>query len=308
MRAHRTPVRCAMVFPPLACSVRACGRPLTRDGARVVCAAGHAFDVARSGYLSLMQPHDRRSAAPGDAKESVAARARLLEAGIGRAAIDAIVAAAPGHTQPPVAADLGCGSGELLGALAAARDVCGVGIDLSTAAVERAARRYPALTWIVANADRRLPLLDASVHLVLSLNGRRNPDECARVLVPGGALIVGVPAADDLIELRAEVQGEGVARERADAVVAAHASAFSLVERFTVRERHRLDGAALRDLLRGTYRGARVSALERVEALDALEVTLATEICRFSRAGSRVESLRLRAQVRSGAPGPSPEP
>ena len=66
----------------------------------------------------------------------------------------------------PVAADLGCGSGELLGALAAARDICGAGIDLSTAAVERAARRYPALTWVVANADRRLPLLDASVHLV----------------------------------------------------------------------------------------------------------------------------------------------
>jgi len=61
---------------------------------------------------------------------------------------------------------------------------------------------------------------------------------------------------------------------------------FALVERFTVRERHRLDGAALRDLLRGTYRGARTSALGRVETLDALEVTLATEVCRFS-AGAR---------------------
>jgi len=276
-----------MVLPPLACSVRGCGRPLTRDGTRVACAAGHAFDVARSGYLSLMQPQDRRSRAPGDSKESVAARARLLEAGVGRAAIDAIVAAAPKDTPRPVAVDLGCGSGELLGALAASRDLCGIGIDLATTAVERAARRYPALTWIAANADRRLPLLDASVHLVVSLNGRRNPDECARVLVPGGALIVGVPAADDLIELRAEVQGEGVARERADAVVAAHAAPFDLVERFTVRERHRLDAAALRDLLRGTYRGARTSALERVEALDALEVTLAIEVCRFTRAGER---------------------
>ena len=274
-----------MVLPPLACTVRSCGRPLTRQDRRVTCPAGHAFDVARSGYLSLMQPQDRRSRIPGDSNESVAARARLLEAGIGRAALDAIVAAAPTNMPRPVAVDLGCGSGELLGALGATRDLCGIGIDLATAAVERAARRYPALTWIAANADRRLPLLDASVHLVLSLNGRRNPDECARVLVPGGALMVGVPAADDLIELRAEVQGEGVARERAEAVVAAHAARFALVERFTVRERHRLDGAVLRDLLRGTYRGARTSALERVAALNALEVTLATEVCRFSRAG-----------------------
>jgi 23S rRNA (guanine745-N1)-methyltransferase len=150
--------------------------------------------------------------------------------------------------------------------------------------VERAARRYPALTWVVANADRRLPLLDASVDLLLSLNGRRNPEECARVLAPGGTLIVGVPAADDLIELRAEVQGEGIARERVDAVIAAHASRFVVVERFTVRERQRLAGEALRDLLQGTYRGARTSATARVEALGELDVTLSTDLCVFSRA------------------------
>ncbi|HWN84153.1 MAG TPA: methyltransferase domain-containing protein [Vicinamibacterales bacterium] len=272
-----------MVLPPIACSVRSCGRPLVRDSGRVVCEAGHAFDVARSGYLSLLQPQDRRSRTPGDTKEAVAARARLLEAGIGRAAIDAIASRAPSSGGVLIAADLGCGSGELLGALAAFRDVCGAGIDLSTAAVERAARRYPALTWVVANADRRLPLLDGSVHLVVSLNGRRNPDECARVLVPDGTLIVGVPAADDLIELRAAVQGEGVARERVEAVVAAHAARFVLVERVTVRERQRLGGEALRDLLQSTYRGARTSATARVEALGVLDVTLSTDVCVFSR-------------------------
>ena len=275
-----------MVFPPLACTVRSCGRPLSRDGGRVACGAGHAFDVARSGYLSLLQPQDRRSRVPGDTKEAVAARARLLDAGIGRAAIDAIVTAAPMRATRPVATDLGCGPGELLGALAEAHDICGAGIDLATAAVDRAARRYPALTWIVANADRRLPLLDASVHLVLSLNGRRNPDECARVLVPDGTLIVAVPAPDDLIELRLQVQGEGGTRERADAVAAAHAPAFALAERFTVRERHRLESEALRDLLRATYRGARTSASPRVEALDALEVTLSTEVSVFRRGGN----------------------
>ncbi len=267
-----------MVPPPLACSVRSCGRPLVRDGSRFVCAAGHSFDVARSGYLSLLQPQDRRSHIPGDAKNAVAARARLIEAGIGRSAIEAIASRAPSSDGALVAVDLGCGSGELLRTLAGVREVCGVGIDLSTAAVERAARRYPALTWVVANADRRLPLLDASVHLVLSLNGRRNPEECARVLVPRGTLIVAVPAADDLIELRAEVQGEGIARERAEAVVAAHGSRFAIEERFTVREHHRLQGEPLRDLLHGTYRGARTSAAARVEALGVLDVTLSTEV------------------------------
>jgi 23S rRNA (guanine745-N1)-methyltransferase len=266
-----------MVFPPLACTVRSCGRPLARDGRRVACAAGHSFDVARRGYLSLLQPQDRRSLSAGDSKDAVAARARLLDAGVGRAVVDALVARVSTRAGA-VVLDLGCGSGELLGAMAAAHDVCGVGIDLSTTAVETAARRYPAVTWVVANADRRLPLLDASVQVVLSLNGRRNVDDCARVLEPEGTLIVAVPAPDDLVELRTRVQGQAVARDRADAVVAAHAAHFRVVERLTVRERHRLAADALRDLLRGTYRGARTSAVDRVQALDALEVTLATDV------------------------------
>jgi 23S rRNA (guanine745-N1)-methyltransferase len=266
------------VHPPLACTVRGCHRPLTRTDQRLSCDAGHSFDIARSGYASLLQPQDRRSAAPGDTKEAVAARTRLLDAGVGRVVIDAIVARAPASVGTLVAADLGCGSGELLGALAAARDVCAVGVDLSTAAADAAARRFPALTWIVANVDRGVPLLDASVHLVTSLHGRRHVDECARVLMPGGTLIVAVPAPDDLIELRAHVQGEGVARDRADAVVAEHAARFELLERFTVRTRHRLEGDALRDLLRGTYRGARTSVAARVEELGTLDVTVASDV------------------------------
>ena len=265
------------MHPPLACTVRGCGRPLMPAGRHLSCDGGHSFDIARSGYISLLQPQDRRSSAPGDSKETVAARRRLLDAGVGRAAIEAIVAHAP-PLAASVVADLGCGSGELLGALAEGRDICGVGIDLSSAAAEAAARRFPAPTWVVANADRRLPLLDGSVHLITSLNGRRNPEECARVLAPGGALIVAVPAPDDLKELRERIYGESARRNRADDVGADHAARFSVIERFTVRSHHHLQGDALRDLLRGTYRGARSRDAERVAALTDLDLTVATDV------------------------------
>jgi 23S rRNA (guanine745-N1)-methyltransferase len=273
------------VGTPLACTVRGCGRPLTRDDRRLICDAGHAFDIARSGYISLLQPQDRRSLSAGDTKESVAARARLLQAGIGRGAIAAIVARLTPGDGRLVVADLGCGSGELLGAVAAAREVSGIGIDLSTAALDMAARRVPSVTWIVANADRTLPLLDASLDVVLSLNARRNPLECARVLKPGGRVIVGVPAPDDLVELRAAVQGEALERERADPVVAMHEPLFAVEERFTNREHHRLEDAQLRDLLRSTYRGARTSAAGRVNELHSLDVTSSTDIVVLRRKG-----------------------
>jgi 23S rRNA (guanine745-N1)-methyltransferase len=269
----------------LACSVRGCGLPLERRDRLFVCARRHTYDVARSGYVNLLQPQDRRSPAAGDTKDAVDARTRLFAAGIGRSIAEAVAAridSAIGRDQAAVV-DLGCGAGDLLGAVAARRPIDGVGIDLSTAAAGRAAKRFPALTWVVANVDRKLPLRERCIDVAVSLHARRNPAECARLLGAGGALLIAVPAADDLVELRERVQGARVERERGPAIVAEHEPLFRLVERLTVRERHHLGAEALRDLLRGTYRGRRASEAARVEALDSLDVTVASEIFLFVR-------------------------
>jgi 23S rRNA (guanine745-N1)-methyltransferase len=271
--------------PPLACTVRDCGLHLERQAHAIVCARGHTYDIARTGYVNLLQPQDRRSLSAGDSREAIAARARLLAAGIGRALIDEIVRRVVGFNLPAHAAiaDLGSGSGEALAAVADARPVSAIGIDLSTAAAEYAARRFSSLTWVVANADRRLPLLDASVALVLSLHGRRQPAECARVLASEGSLMVAVPAPDDLIELRAFVQGESRVRDRADALLTEHTPFFTLTERFSVRNQHALGRGLLMDLLQGTYRGARAGAAARVDMLETLDVTIASDVFVFLR-------------------------
>lgn len=264
---------------PLACTVRDCFLPLVRCNGAWTCARGHSYDVARSGYVNLLQPQDRRSPHPGDARAAIDARARVLARGIGAAILGQFVdrAAALAPSPSAVAVDLGSGSGDALAALARARPIVGIGIDLSAAAIEQAARRFPALTWVVANADRRLPILDRRVDLVCSLHARRNPAECRRVLKDEGFLLVGVPARDDLIELRAAVYGAGVERDRADAVVAEHDEHFTVVERVTAREQHVIEHEMLLDLLRGSYRGAREANAEAVGALDRLAVTLASD-------------------------------
>lgn len=177
--------------------------------------------------------------------------------------------------------DLGCGSGDALAALTKPETHTGVGIDLSTPAIDRAARRFPDRIWVVANADRRLPLLDHSVDLVLSLHGRRNPPEVARVLRPARYHVVAIPAADDLIELRELVQGTRVERDRADAVLLEHKDRFQLLDRSVVRETLNLDRPALLNLLQGTYRGVRRGAADRVAALTHMDVTLASDVLLF---------------------------
>lgn len=238
--------------------------------------------------MNLLQPQDRKSLQAGDLREAVEARARLIAQGVGQTLITAVIDLAAGldlGDGTPVVTELGSGSGDLLHQLAARRLLTAIGIDLSTTAADLSARRFPALTWVVANADRRLPLLDDSVHLLLSVHARRNPPECARVLAPGGALIVAVPAQDDLIQLRAVTQGAGVERDRVDALIADHTLLrephFSVVGRAVVRERLHLEGDVLRDLLRATYRGTRRSAAGQVQALEQLEVTLASDLVVF---------------------------
>lgn len=247
----------------------------------LVCPRAHTYDIARSGYINLLQPQDRKSLDAGDSREAVEARAALIAGGVGRGVIDAVIAQAcdvANLPATPVVADLGSGSGETLGLFAEQRALRGVGIDLSTAATAHAARRFPSLTWVVANADRRLPLLDGQVDLVLSVHARRNPAECRRVLAPAGRLIVAIPAADDLIELRELVQGDAVTRDRTTQLVAEHEAHFEVVAQSVTRQRHALEREALHNLLRGTYRGERFSTSSRVAALDRLTVTLASDI------------------------------
>ncbi|HEX7794434.1 MAG TPA: methyltransferase domain-containing protein [Vicinamibacterales bacterium] len=179
--------------------------------------------------------------------------------------------------------DLGSGSGDALAALLSNSAATGVGIDLSVAAGHLAARRFPALTWVIANADRRLPLAPNRLSFLISLHARRNPAECARVLAPNGLLFVAIPAPDDLIELRSLVQGKGVERSRVDAVLNDHEPLFKPIEQFSTREHHQLSRESLLDLLHTTYRGARTSTNARVAMLSSMDVTVASDCVVFQR-------------------------
>jgi 23S rRNA (guanine745-N1)-methyltransferase len=177
--------------------------------------------------------------------------------------------------------DVGCGEGTYLGRIARERPVEAHGIDLSTPAIDLAARRFPAAAWIVANADRFLPWAAGSFDLVLSIDARLNSGEMRRVLAPEGRLLVAVPGPDDLVELRAAVLGEGALRDRLERAAGLLSGAFELEARRTIRETVRLGPEAARDALAATYRGARESRRERIEALPEMEVTLCHDVGRF---------------------------
>ena len=264
--------------------MRGCGLPLTRRDRALVCSAGHSFDIARSGYINLLQPQDRRSLVAGDSKTAVDARAELEQAGVGRAIVDAVIHTTAALLLPAdeIVIDLGSGTGEMLGGLTKRVR----SRDRYRSIRARSRTGFPPISLTdMGRRKRRSSSPDPgnSVNVVLSIHGRRNPSECSRVLRANGVLIAVLPAPDDLIELRTVVQGEGVERDRIDAMLAEHATNFKVVERLPIREQLTLERDALLNLLRGTYRGARFTLSERVEAMQQMDVTLSSEMCVLKR-------------------------
>ena len=251
----------------LLCPVRGCHLALTRAEKRVVCERGHSFDIARSGYINLLQPQDRRSKNPGDTADAVAARRRLHDRGVTEPLLGGI-AEAIGAGPSDVVLDAGCGDGFYLGSLARQSGFDAHGVDISISAVDAAAKRYPECEWIVANADRFLPYADRSFSIVLSITGRMNAEEFRRVLRDDGRLLVALAAPEDLIELR------GTGRDRVDRTIETFAKDFTLVDRRRVTTSVDLDAAAVHDVLLSIYRPMRAQPAEAMRVTFSLDLLL----------------------------------
>jgi 23S rRNA (guanine745-N1)-methyltransferase len=251
----------------LLCPVRHCRLALVRAERRVHCPRGHSFDVARSGYVNLLQPQERRSKQPGDTAQAIAGRRRLHDSGVTQPLLHAVadmLAALPSD----VVLDAGCGEGFYLGALARRSGCDAHGVDISIPAADAAARRYPECQWIVANADRFVPYADRSFSIVMSITARVHPGEFHRVLRDDGRLLVVLPAPDDLVELR------GVGRDRAARTVEMLAQGFTLAGRRNVATAADLDAAGIQDVLHSIYRPMQSQPAKAMRVTFSLDLLL----------------------------------
>ncbi|MER7395891.1 putative RNA methyltransferase [Streptomyces sp. NPDC000151] len=165
------------------------------------CPAGHTFNIARQGYVSLLTG---TRATSSDNAAMTRARDRFLATGkygpicraVARLAADAV-------PEQGRVMDVGCGTGyylaDILDQLPGTR---GLGLDTSVHALRSAARahaRAAAATWDVF---RPFPLADGAADVVLDVFAPRNPAEFHRVLRPTGRLVVVRPTGRHLAELR----------------------------------------------------------------------------------------------------------
>ncbi|UOE21888.1 23S rRNA methyltransferase [Thermobifida halotolerans] len=256
-----------------------CGGGLRPVGGALGCALGHSFDAARQGYVNLTVG---RPPTAGDDREMVRARGEFFGAGHYAPLTARLVETARASWTGGLVVDAGAGTGHHLAAvLDALPGAYGLAVDVSRYALRRAARAHPRAGAVGCDVWRGLPLGTGTVGLLLNVFAPRNGPEFARVLRPGGALLVVTPAPSHLAELRRDLGLIAVDPRKEERLAA------KLQTRFTL-ERSEEVAVALR--------------LTRAEAAVLVEMTpsarhVAPDLLR-ARLGARPEPVETTAAFR----------
>jgi 23S rRNA (guanine745-N1)-methyltransferase len=296
------------VVPYLTCAH--CGAALARAGASLRCRAGHVFDIARQGYVSLI--HAGARIPGGDTAAMVAARAGFLAAGhfaglaaeLGQAADDA---AGPGRgAGAGCVIDVGAGTGHYLAAvLDRLPDRAGLALDVSRFALRRGARAHPRIGAVRCDAWRRLPVADGAAALALNVFAPRNGAELRRVLSPAGRLLVVTPMNDHLSELVGPLGLLTVDRRKPERLAATLSPHFELAARREHRAVLPLDREAVGALAAmgpSSWHTDRAALEERIARLrEPAPVTFAVTLSVYRPSPGPGRRARVRTGSRPGA-------
>ena len=184
-----------------------CGDPLDRGERVCRCPNGHSYDLAREGYVYLLRPDQKHSAAPGDDRTMAAARREFLSKEYYRPLLDTLrnqFLARLGAS--PALLDAGCGEGYYTAGIWKALTEAGrnprmAAFDISKASLRLAARRERGIQWAVASSYH-LPAADGTFDGLLNCFSPLALEEFRRVLKPGGLFLYVVPGAEHLWELK----------------------------------------------------------------------------------------------------------
>jgi SAM-dependent methyltransferase len=269
-----------------------CGLGFTDEGPSVRCASGHRFDLARQGYLNLLQSAPPRHA---DTAEMVAARERFLGDGPYRPVADGLVEAvrsglvAVRGSAPaaPALLEAGAGTGYYTAALLDRLGGRGLALDISPAASRRAARAHHRLAAVVTDAWGTLPVVDARMDVVASVFAPRNPAEFARVLRPDGVLAVVTPLPEHLTELRSALGLLDVEQDKQERLAGVLADHFTPLAHEQIRYPTSWTRPVVTDLVAmgpNAFHLSPAEVTERVAALpDPAAVSVAVDVSTWVR-------------------------
>jgi 23S rRNA (guanine745-N1)-methyltransferase len=187
------------------------------------------------------------------------------------------------HAGHGLVVEVGAGTAYYLaGVVEAVPGRTGLALDVSRYAARRAAKVDPRIGSVVCDAWRELPLQDDVAQVVLNVFAPRNAAEMARVLAPGGVLLVVTPNQGHLSELIGVLGMVRVDEEKERRLAETLAGHFRRLGSELVEVVMRLDHAAVERLVAMTpsarHTEAEVLAARLAVLAEPLEVTLSVTL------------------------------
>lgn len=183
-----------------------CKKDLNKEASSFKCGSNHTFDIAKSGYINLLNPGKMNNAKAGDSKEMIRARTTFFECGAYSKIKDKLCQIVS-SLKNDVIVDAGCGEGYYTCGLAKINTSSLVlGFDMSKFGCEHGAKiaqkeNLERLHFAVGNIFD-LPIGNEYADIVVSLFAPVANEEFARILKPGGHLIVASVGIDHLNGLK----------------------------------------------------------------------------------------------------------
>lgn len=241
----------------LACPI--CSSPLVvQDLKSLMCTNRHTFDIAKQGYLNLLNQNNKTNY---DKKLFEARRSVIADSGFFDQFNVALTETINEQTASNVElaiVDMGSGEGSHLANISNRlqshfnQSITGIGIDISKEGILEAARRYEESIWIVADLART-PLADEMCDVIINILSPSNYEEFKRVLKNDGVIIKVVPRESYLKELRHHFFKDSEKEAYSNMKVVDHFKEhFNVIKQESVHYTTTLDQSALTALVKMT--------------------------------------------------------
>lgn len=243
-----------------------CGKNLNKIGTSYICGERHCYDIAKDGYINLMPANKKNSKSPGDNKEMMVSRQRMLSLGYYSKLSKYLNSKIVG--KPKTVLDIGCGEGYLTRALRKVRPKDEIiGLDISKSAVSLASRSDKTITYAVASANK-LPIKSEVCDVVINAFAPIYPEELTRIIKAEGLFIKVVPAELHLWGLKCALYEEPYKNVLKPLALAG----FKEVSTTTIRDTFTFHGEDILHLIAMTpyYFKCAKESIDRVSALPEL--------------------------------------
>lgn len=183
-----------------------CGEMLKKYDRTLKCKNGHSFDLAKQGYVNLLQSQSSSAKRHGDDKIMVKARYDFLSKGYYDGLVQLITNMLEGYVADGMRlVDLGCGECYYTAAVSRKFPELSIGgIDISKQALICAAKRDAMLKLAVASIFN-LPVANEYCDIVMSVFAPYSAGEIARVLGQNGIWLRAYPLEKHLMGLKSMI-------------------------------------------------------------------------------------------------------